>query len=176
MIAIVRQAQVEDAERLALLRRETFRETFVDGGFAIPYPPADLAEFERATYGQERVTEDLRDPEKMSWVAEADGHLLGYAHVGPCKLPHPDVGPGDGELYQLYVRKASQGMRLGGRLLTTALDFLARHRPGPVWVGVWSGNARAQMFYEAHGFIKVGEYDFPVGTWRDREFICRRAG
>lgn len=167
---------MEDAAKLALLRRETFRETFVDGAFAIPYPPADLAEFERATYSLERVTEDLRNPEKMSWVAEADSVLIGYAQVGPCKLPHPDISPGDGEIHQLYVRKEAQGNRLGGRLLTTALDFLARHRPGPVWVGVWSGNDRAQLIYEAHGFMKVGEYDFPVGAWRDREFICRRAG
>ena len=28
--------------------------------------------------------------------------------------------------------------------------------------------------YERHGFGKVGEYDYPVGAWRDREFIFRR--
>ena len=45
---------------------------------------------------------------------------------------------------------------------------------GALWIGVWSGNAKAQRLYAAHGFEKVGEYDYPVGAWRDREFILRR--
>lgn len=176
MNAILRPARQADAEPLAALKRETFRETFVDGGFAIPYPPADLARFEAANYSSKRVAAELADPEKMSWVAESNGRLLGYAHVGPTKLPHPDARPDDGELYQLYVRNEAQGLKLGARLLAVALDYLAETRPGPAWLGVWSGNLRAQAIYAATGFEKVGEYDFPVGDWLDREFIYRRAG
>ena len=176
MTPVIRLAAASDIEALALLKRETFRETFVDGGFAIPYPAADLAQFERATYGRDRVTTELADPGKMCWIAEAEGRLIGYAHVGPSKLPHAEVRPGDGELYQLYVRNEARGLKLGGKLLAVALAHLAIHRPGPVWLGVWSGNIPAQAVYAARGFEKVGEYDFPVGAWTDREFIFRRAG
>jgi ribosomal protein S18 acetylase RimI-like enzyme len=175
-IAQIRPAKHDDAEALAVLKRETFRESFVDGGFAIPYPPADIAQFEVANYGIERITAELADSEKMSWVAEIEGRLLGYAHVGPTKLPHHEAAPGDGELYQLYVRNEAQGLKLGGKLLAVALTHLAKTRPGPIWLGVWSGNLRAQAIYAAQGFEKVGEYDFPVGSWTDREFIFRRAG
>ena len=65
-------------------------------------------------------------------------------------------------------------MKLGGRLLAQALDHLTATRPGPIWLGVWSGNLRAQAIYAACGFVKVGEYRFPVGTWRDEELILRR--
>lgn len=41
-------------------------------------------------------------------------------------------------------------------------------------MGVWSGNHKAQRFYRAYGFDKVGEYGFPVGAWTDHEFIFRR--
>lgn len=176
MSAIIRPACLADAEALAVLQRETFRETFVDGGFAIPYPTADLAQFEAARYDPEHVAAQLSDPEKMSWVAEAAAGLLGYVHVGPTKLPHPDARPHHGELYQLYVRSEAQGLKLGGKLLSTALDHLAKTRAGPIWVGVWSRNFRAQAIYAAQGFEMVGEYDFPVGDWTDREFIFRRAG
>jgi len=169
----IRAACLDDAKRLAALKLETFRETFIEG-FAIPYPPDDLAVFEHTSYSVEAVTAELADPAKMTWVAERDGALLGYALVGPCKLPHPERQVGAGELYQLYLRNDAQGLGLGKRLLNTALDHLAETRPGPIWLGVWSGNLKAQTIYHANGFEKVGNYHFPVGAWRDEEFIFRR--
>lgn len=171
----LRRAHVDDAVALATLKRDTFRETFLDGGFGIPYPAADLAIFEEASYSPAVVAAELADPERAAWVAERGGALLGYAHVGPCKLPHAEVRPGDAELYQLYVRRAAQGSRLGARLFALALEHLAAARPGPVWLGVWSGNHKAQAFYAARGFEAVGGYRFPVGAWFDDELIFRRA-
>lgn len=170
----IRPAARKDIEALAALKRETFRESFVDGGFAIPYPVEDLAVFEEASYAIDKVASELADPGKACWIAEMEGRLLGYAHVGPTKLPHPEARTGDAELYQLYVRNEAQGLKLGGKLLALALDHLRQTRPGPIWLGVWSGNLRAQAIYTAQGFEKVGEYDFPVGSWTDREFIFRR--
>jgi diamine N-acetyltransferase len=176
MNPIIRPARNNEIEALARLKRETFRESFVDGGFAIPYPADDLAIFEEASYSVEKVASELAEAGKACWVVEMDGRLLGYAHVGPTKLPHPEARSGEAELYQIYVRSEAQGLKLGGKLLALALDHLTRTRPGPIWLGVWSGNLRAQAIYAARGFEKVGEYDFLVGSWTDREFIFRRPG
>ena len=170
----IRPAVAADVPALAALKLATFRETFLAGGFAIPYPPADLAAFEKASYAPEAVAREIADPAHASWVAEGAGGLLGYAHVGPCKLPHAEVRPDAGELYQIYVAGSAQGTGLGRRLLDTALDHLATARPGPVWLGAWSGNLKAHAVYQARGFRKVGEYRFPVGSWHDEEFIFRR--
>ena len=43
-----------------------------------------------------------------------------------------------------------------------------------IWLGVWSGNDKAQAFYAKRGFAKVGEYRFRVGETLDHEFIMRR--
>lgn len=170
----LRLAHLDDAAALAALKLDTFRETFLEGGFGIPYPAADLAAYEAKCYAPEVVAEQLRDAERATWVAERAGRLIGYAHVGPCRLPHPAVQPTDAELYQLYVRRDAQGLGLGARLFTLGLEHLEAHRPGPIWIGVWSGNLKAQAFYRAFGFGKVGEYLFPVGTWMDEEWILRR--
>lgn len=170
----IRRATPEDAPALAALKRRTFRETFLED-FAIPYPPADIAIFEERHYREEAVRRELEAPDRITWLGvTGDGALAGYCHVGPCKLPHPDVRPGDGEIGQLYLAREWQGAGLGRRLMTKALDWLDTHSPGRQWVGVWSGNARAQAFYAAYGFRKVGEYDFPVGSHIDHEFILRR--
>lgn len=174
MTIAIRPAVPADAEPLARLKLITFRQTFLDEGFAIPYPPADLAIFEAEAYSADAVRAELADGERRTWVAERGDELLGYAQVGPCKLPHAEVAPGDGELYQLYVLREAQGLRLGAGLLAAALDHLATVRPGAVWLGVWSGNDRAQAVYAARGFEKVGNYRFKVGSWYDEEYIMRR--
>lgn len=170
----IRLATPKDAETLARLKLETFRQTFVTGGFKIPYPADDLAAFEAETYSAEAVRTELTDPQRTSWIAWRDHVALGYAHIGPCKLPHPEVTDALGELYQIYVRDEAQGLGLGRDLLRLAIDQLEAAYPGPIWLGVWSGNHRAQAIYAKLGFQNVGGYEFPVGTWRDQEYIFRR--
>lgn len=170
----LRRAHSRDTAALARLKLATFRETFVEE-FAIPYPPGELALFEEASYAPAVVAAELADETRATWVAEAGGRMVGYAQVGACKLPHPEVRPDAGELYQLYIEKAAQGSGVGKQLLAVALKHLADKRPGPVWLGVWSGNVQAQDFYRRNGFAKVGEYRFPVGrNWFDDEFIFRK--
>ncbi len=171
---IIRPAREDDAVPLAVLKLTAFRETFLDG-FQLPYPPADLARFEVESYGVDKITAELADSNHATWVAEdADGRLLAYAHVGPCKLPHCDASAKQGELYQLYALNEAQGLGLGRALMEAALGWLEAEMPGPIWLGVWSGNQRAQAIYARYGFEKVGEYGFPVGDWTDHEFIFRR--
>jgi GNAT superfamily N-acetyltransferase len=164
----LRRATSQDAETLATLGRETFTTTF--GHF---YPPQDLAAFLAAAHDPDRYRGWATDPTYGLWLAEQDGSALGYALAGPCHLPHPEVTADCGELWRIYVRDGVQGAGLGGRLIDTALNWL--HRPGrQLWIGVWSENHGAQRFYARRGFAKVGEYVFPVGETRDREFILRR--
>lgn len=170
----LRKARLEDAEPLAELKLATFRETFLGEGFAIPYPPKELAKFEADAYSVDRAVADLCDPQHATWIIDARAGFLAYAHIGPCKLPHAEVKTEDGELIQLYVRKRAQGLGFGGRLLDHALAHLAAVRPGPVWLGAWSGNHRAHAVYEQRGFKPVGGYGFRVGSWVDDEIIFRR--
>ena len=170
---LIRPARPDDAPALSTLGRVTFIETFVEG-FAIPYPPADLVPFLQATFGEETTTARLADPAEGWWVAELDGEIVAMATTGPNALPHPDGRPSHAELKRLYVAKSAQGLGLGTKLLTLALDWMDQNGDGPQWIGVWSGNLKAQKLYQAYGFEKAGEYEYPVGSWRDHEFILRR--
>lgn len=172
---VIRPARIEDAEALATLGRQTFIDTFVaDDGFGIPYPPDDLAAFLDQSFSAAAIEAKLADPALAWWVAERDGDILAFANTGPNTLPHPDARPGHAELRRLYVSKAAQGLGLGTRLLAVALEWMAAHTDGPLWIGVWSGNLKAQKLYAAYGFGKAGEYQYAVGRWLDDEFILRR--
>jgi GNAT superfamily N-acetyltransferase len=165
----IRFARPSDAETLSILGAQTFSDTFRH-----LYPPEDLAGHLAVAHAPERYAAWARDPAFGLWIAERDGEAVGYALAGPCHLPHPEVTPACGELWRIYVRQDLQGGGLGGRLMRVSLDWLSA--PGRrLWIGVWSENHGAQRLYTRHGFEKVGEYDFVVGTIRDHEFILSRA-
>ena len=168
----LRPATPADAQELAVLAERTFVETFIDG-FAIPYPPEDLAAFKADVFSLEATRDRLSRPNHDWEVAEIDGRIVGFSEVGPASMPHPDLRPEHAELKRLYIAAEAQGLGLGRALLESALARMDQ-RPGSQWLSVWSGNAKAQRLYRHYGFDKAGEYGFPVGQWRDHEFIFRR--
>jgi len=175
---VVRPATAADAAALSALARETFVETFVSG-FALPYAADDLAAFLEASYAPSAVAAWVADADAQVLVAaRADGgDLVGYAHVGANSLPQPEARAGDGELKRLYVRRGLQGSGLGRRLMDTAMALLlARDAARVIYVGVWSGNLKAQAFYARYGFALCGAYKFAVGnTLDDERIMVRRA-
>ena len=175
--ASIRLATPDDAPALATLGRATFLQTFMED-FAMGYAPEDLQDYLDRVYTPAAFAARIGDPATGVWIAEAGGDAGGeavaYAVAGPCGLPHPDVRPQDGELKQLYLTRSLQGSGFGRVLLETTLAWLDPDRRRTVWIGVWSGNLRAQAVYARYGFHKAGEYEFPVGRVRDHEFILRR--
>jgi ribosomal protein S18 acetylase RimI-like enzyme len=165
----VRRATAKDAGELARLAESTFTETF-----GHLYPREDLASYVAATYTPAACLEALSDPRMAYWLAGRDGEpAVGFALAGHCKLPVDGLEPTAGELRQLYVSSSHQQRRLGTRLFEAALAWLEA-RYSPVYIGVWSKNYGAQRFYGRYGFVKVGEYGFPVGKTVDRELILKR--
>lgn len=165
----IRRAAVDDAATLSELAASTFTETF-----GHLYPEEDLRGFLDAAHSPAYYLGALVDPDNALWIAETDGAAIGYAMAGRCTLPHDEVADGDGELKRLYVSRDARNGGIGARLFAEALRWLEHDGPRTLWIGVWSENHGAQRFYARHGFSKVGEYEFPVGRVRDREFILRR--
>ena len=166
----IRRAARTDAATLRELAIATFVETF-----GHLYPPEDLAAYLQTEQTVTTYRRLLRDPAVAIWLAvTTEGTLVGFITAGPCKLPVPQREYTAGEIRQLYLQAAVQGMGVGSRLLRTALDWLSARGHSPLYIGVWSENFGAQRLYGRHDFEKIGEYDFPVGKTLDREFILRR--
>jgi diamine N-acetyltransferase len=169
-MTIVRRAVASDVAQLAKLAASTFIETF-----GHLYEPKDLQAFLSNSRSEERYLRMLTDQRMGLWLATVkQGEPIGYAVVGPCKLPVENLESTAGEVQELYVLSQYHGQQLGTRLLMEALAWLAAERFAPLYVGVWSENLGAQRLYQRFGFEKVGEYGFAVGDHIDHEFILKR--
>jgi ribosomal protein S18 acetylase RimI-like enzyme len=166
----IRRATPKDASILAALGAATFTETF-----GHLYPPEDLQIFLVGSHSVNAWTRTLADAQRAVWVAAlADTTPIGFIVVGACKLPVENCEPTAGEVQQLYVLAQYHNLRLGSRLMDLGLEWLEAQERTPLYIGVWSENFGAQRFYGRYGFVKVGEYGFPVGKTIDREFILKR--
>ena len=169
MAPVIRRATAADGEALARIGADTFVATF-----GHLYSAEDLAAFLAESHTPAAYARYLADRAYALWLLEDGDQVLGYALAGPANLPHPELRAGDGELKRLYVDAALQNGGWGAKLFAEALAWLERDGPRTLWISVWSENHGAQRFYARHGFEKAGEYEFPVGNQRDREFIFRR--
>jgi ribosomal protein S18 acetylase RimI-like enzyme len=59
-------------------------------------------------------------------------------------------------------------------MMDWAIDRARARGASRLYLGVWRENHRAQRFYARNGFVKVGEYHFPVGAQLDEEDIIVR--
>lgn len=166
----IRLATLDDADALAKLGAATFIQTF-----GHLYPPDDLNTFLSAAHDPDNWRKKLADSRNAAFLAECvDGTKVGFIVIGACKLPVANRESTAGEVQQLYVLADFHNSRLGTSLMEAGLAWLdAQHRT-PIYVGVWSENLGAQRFYARYGFVKIGEYGFPVGKTIDREFILKR--
>ncbi len=164
---------LEHVPALAKLAVDTFCDTF-----GHLYPPEDLEAFLVKSYAPEALMAEIAQADQFWRIVLDDREVpVAYLQCGPVGLPHPDARPAsEGELKRIYIHSSQQGKGLGKTLMTVAMDYMTeRYGAAPQWIGVWSGNAKAQALYGAHGFERVGDYQFSVGTTLDDEFILRRS-
>lgn len=164
----LRDAAVGDAAALSTLGRESFV-----AAFGHLYRPGDLARFLDEVHDPAAIAAQIADPAVLHKLAVDDAdRLLGY-----CKL---DARSSYGEysdarsplgLSQLYTDPAMTGRGLGAALMEWALATARTRGCDAIQLSVWSENFGAQRFYRRHGFAKIADIDFWVGSHRDDEFL-----
>jgi len=157
--ARLRAAGPGDAERLSLVGRATFLETFagvLDGGGLVKHcAQRHAAHVYRAW---------LEDGISRLWLVEADqgGAPVGYAVLSTPDLPI-QLHDADVELKRIYLLGRTQGAGWGRRLMDAIVAQAREDGRRRVLLGVYAKNAAAIAFYRRAGFIQVGERRFQVG-------------
>ena len=161
---IVRPATAADLPAIDHVFRTSFCDTFAHL-YSDENLDAFLGQFTPGAWEAE-----LTSPRYAFAVGEREGSILGYAKLGPNKLPHVESG-GVIELKQLYLLKDAHGTGLAGLLMQWVLEEAGRRKAERLVLSVWENNHRAQAFYRRYGFQDRGPYDFMVGTQADHDRV-----
>jgi len=167
MTITYRDAGPADASTLDRIFNTTFC-----GTFGHLYRRDDLDAFLNG-FGIADWEEQLKNPAFAFRLAEDDGSAVGYAKLGPLKLPVQPDGPAL-LLDQIYVVKDHHGMGIGDELMVWIIDEARRRGAKELYLTVYIDNHRARQFYDRYGFEDVGRYDFMVGSQADEDIIMRK--
>jgi ribosomal protein S18 acetylase RimI-like enzyme len=114
----------------------------------------------------------LRDPATRIAIAEAGGAMAGYALIHwPSDFQSESDAFHPLALHQLYCAPAMTGQGTGAALMEWALAQARALGCDAVQLSVWSENFAAQRFYARHGFSKIADIGFMVGSHRDDEYL-----
>ena len=159
--AELRVAGPDDAERLALIGRATFLESY-----AGLLPVADILAHNQQQHAASLYSGWLADPAYRCWLAEAvpGAAPIGYLVLSPVDLPLADLDERDIEIKRIYLLHRFQRSRLGSRMMEVATQYARDRHCRRLLLGVYSRNEEALAFYERMGFTRVGERHFRVGA------------
>lgn len=167
----IRRAVPDDAERLALLGRATFLQSYAD-----LLPVTDIVAHAAHQHAPEVYARWLADARCHCFLAEVEpgGAPVGYLVATPPDLPLPGVDERDLEIRRIYVLHRFHGLGLGGRLMSqvqAAARDAGRRR---LLLGVYSRNEAALAFYARQGFTQAGTREFLVGASTYHDYILER--
>ncbi len=142
-VFVIRSPRPDDAEVLATLHSRTWEETY--GEFFPPQMWGEEALARRIHMWTELCAYPA--PGSHTAVAEIDGDLVGFAHVG-ANMDNP--APRDRQLWFIYLLQSAQGSGAGQALL----DEVLADEPASLWV--LEENPRARAFYARNRFVEDG--------------------
>ena len=167
----IRAATPADAESLAALAEQTFRDTFADHNST-----EDMEAYVRDSFSLDRVRAELADDTNTFLLAFVDGEEQpdGYAKLRTGTTDPSVTGPDPVELQRLYVDQRAIGHGVGAALMRASLEAARSAGHRTLWLGVWDRNAPAISFYQRWWFETVGDHEFRLGSDRQTDLIMAR--
>lgn len=142
----VRKGEVADAEAVAEIFRESWRQAYRG---IIPHLHLENMIRKR---GPEWWTKVIRSADGLL-ALEVSQTVAGYATLGAARTG----GPYQGEIYELYVAPTYQGLGFGEHLFEACRDSLDRKRFNGLIVWALIDNAMATAFYWRRGGRPVAQ-------------------
>ena len=161
---------VSDVSILRGIARDTFIETFSEANKA-----EDMERYLTENFSEEQLARELSNPDSFFYVAEVNGHVVGYLKLNTA---HAQTEPQAGdalEIERIYVLSNYHGGGVGQALYHHAMSVAEDRKASYVWLGVWEHNHRALRFYEKNGFIAFGTHIFQLGNDQQTDILMKKS-
>ena len=154
----IREAEISDAEFIALLGRVTFTETFGH----LFRNQNDLLDYYNKTFSVKKIKKSLKKPNTYYWVAFANDLPVGYSKLKLDSLSEFIDCKNTSQLQKIYVLKDFLSLKIGLELQNKLIDKAKKHSD-VIWLSVLNSNKRALNFYYKNEFIEIGKHNFQIG-------------
>lgn len=139
---------MEDAEAIARLHVASWQAAYRG---LLPDDLLDSLDLEEWTERRRRMLAEPPNPLAKNWVLEDSEGLIGWASAGPAR--DEDADSGVAEVFAIYLDPARVGQGHGRRLMEHCFDVARGEGYRSIVLWVLAGNARADRFYRAAGFL-----------------------
>jgi len=89
------------------------------------------------------------------FVAERDGHVVGYVYAGIEPLSWKELRDEAGFVHDVVVEQRARGAGIGGALIEAAAEWLRGHGVPRVMLWTAEQNGAGQRLFAAHGFRRT---------------------
>lgn len=156
---IIKPITTSDVEKLQKVSRETFKATFD------PYTaPNDMVRFLEEDYETVKLVKEIENPNSRFYFLMVQNEIAGYLKINVEDAQTEHLRENALEVERIYLRSSFQHRGLGNVLLDFAEKTAREEGKDYMWLGVYEKNVPAQHFYKRHGFSKVSQHTFQVGS------------
>ena len=161
---------VSDVSILRGIARDTFIETFSEANKA-----EDMERYLTENFSEEQLARELSNPDSFFYVAEVNGHVVGYLKLNTAHAQTEPQAADALEIERIYVLSNYHGDGVGQALYHHAMSVAEDRKASYVWLGVWEHNHRALRFYEKNGFIAFGTHIFQLGNDQQTDILMKKS-
>ncbi|WP_048780146.1 GNAT family N-acetyltransferase [Rothia dentocariosa] len=161
---------VSDVPILRGIARDTFIETFSEANKA-----EDMDRYLTENFSEEQLARELSNPDSFFYVAEVNGHVVGYLKLNTAHAQTEPQAADALEIERIYVLSSYHGHGVGQALYHHAMSVAEDRKASYVWLGVWEHNHRALRFYEKNGFIAFGTHIFQLGNDQQTDILMKKS-
>lgn len=153
---IIRNANENDINQIAILAQETYTQTFGD-----EMSPEDLTKALK-TRDEDYFSQAIRTEEIV--VAELGGKIVGFIQFGAVSYDNIETNPEDLELNKIYVNPKYHGQGIGKKLIEAMLSNERVKPTTDIYLDVYAKNDKATGLYKKYDFREIGKVPFKVDS------------
>jgi ribosomal protein S18 acetylase RimI-like enzyme len=142
----IRLANKNEVHDLQVLNEEVFKDNY-------KYDPDLDLTWSMSGKGKKFFTELLNNPKACCYVAEEDGHKVGYIAADPKEVDYRKSSYFEIDNMGVIPEYRSQGV--GSMLMTACLKWAKNQGFQKAYVNAYSKNKMAIEFYKKNGFAEI---------------------
>lgn len=154
----IKEANISDAQIIALLGRITFNEShsqYIEN-------KNEVLSFCDASFNVSKITEDLEDKNNIFWLIYDNELPVGFAKVILHKTVDLIKEKSVCQLDKIYILNDFLGKKLGSQLHQKVIEKVTELKFDVIWLVTYILNYKAIQFYELNTYKKAGFIDFVV--------------